>query len=517
MSSRVCPGLIRSSAARPGLRPVPQLPGRRPLGVANRGRLPGSPKVLAAAERQTSMTQGPSRHHGSIIAMTSSPNGFTPGPGAQRVAELHVQTLDATGHAAGRRPVDLGHLGDRRTPGEIVLVRGQVRGGEVRIVGQSGRHLLHHAGRLERAARRSPPAGRSGRTASGTACRRPGAASSRPRRADRTGSGARPPGCRAGSGRAARPRRPGRCRWPVRAPAAGRRRARSRSVRVVGRTQCRPQRAVPRRRRLGRTSRCAGRCGLRRRQHEIGLRAGLDHLESCPRLRLDVGRIAPLRRLGRSAARSWLAAAPATTRAAGSGHADRGRAAPDRRTRASAPATPARARSHDRSTVVVPAPSCASPCRPRPTVGPWPGGTGNDRCPCRSAGPRSAASRSGRRDCRARSSPAVMAGRGSALGRPEHPTAHGPTTRGVGRWACGAPACVPPSSPDLRGPRRAGNRYASAATPAPRGCRYASAMPNGTAGTRRRRRSAPRRRAPLRCAAAGCTSRRVPSGPARRS
>ncbi len=46
-------------------------------GLPTVSRLAGeSPSVTG----QTSMTQGPSRHHGSIIAMTSSPNGFTPGP-----------------------------------------------------------------------------------------------------------------------------------------------------------------------------------------------------------------------------------------------------------------------------------------------------------------------------------------------------------------------------------------------------------------------------------------------------
>ena len=139
-------------------------------------RRPGRPVSGRLAAAPGTSTHGPAVHHGSISAQRLVAERVDPRPGAERVPEVHVQALHPARHAAGRDAGDLRHLADRLPPGQVVLVR---RPGSAAAssgsVGQPVGHLPHQPGRLQPAARARSPAGRSGRTASGTACRRPAA------------------------------------------------------------------------------------------------------------------------------------------------------------------------------------------------------------------------------------------------------------------------------------------------------------------------------------------------------
>src|SRR5690606_4651874 len=75
-------------------------------------------------------------------------------PDGQGVRDEHVQALDAIRHAAGTDALDLGHLAELGAAAQVVLVGGAVGGGEVGVVGDPRRHLLHRTARLERAHRR---------------------------------------------------------------------------------------------------------------------------------------------------------------------------------------------------------------------------------------------------------------------------------------------------------------------------------------------------------------------------
>ena len=90
----------------------------------------------------------------------------------ERLAGEHVQALDPVGHAAGGDPLD---LGDARPSsarrGEVALVRGAVRRGQLGVLARAGPASPSSA-RSPRGCRSATRrAGRSGRTSSGTACR----------------------------------------------------------------------------------------------------------------------------------------------------------------------------------------------------------------------------------------------------------------------------------------------------------------------------------------------------------
>ena len=130
-------------------------------------------------------------HQSASCASASSPSGLTPGPGGERVADQHVQALHPVRHAAGAAPRSRRHVRERPAPRQVGLVR--ARGSRRRARGRwpAARSSRASARRTPAGRRPRPPAGRSGSTASGTACRPPAAARSRRRRAGRTGSGAR--------------------------------------------------------------------------------------------------------------------------------------------------------------------------------------------------------------------------------------------------------------------------------------------------------------------------------------
>src|SRR3954452_18419356 len=77
--------------------------------------------------------------------------------GGQRVADQHVQTLDAGRHATGSDAGDLLDVFDGLAVREIGLVRGPVARSQVRIRCQTVRHFLHHALGLQRPDGRGEP------------------------------------------------------------------------------------------------------------------------------------------------------------------------------------------------------------------------------------------------------------------------------------------------------------------------------------------------------------------------
>ena len=111
--------------------------GRASMSVAGRGstsatssRIELVPQSMAATRvtaPSTARTHGPLRHHSGSSASASSPSGFTPGPGRQRVADQHVQALHPVRHAAGAGRRDLGHARSASRRREVVLVRGRGR------------------------------------------------------------------------------------------------------------------------------------------------------------------------------------------------------------------------------------------------------------------------------------------------------------------------------------------------------------------------------------------------------
>ena len=173
---------------------------RRPAGGSSwcrsRSRRPGSrlPRVGCA--------QGPAAHHSPSRSTARSPIGFTPRPRPARAPASTCRHLTRSGipPAVIR---DRQHVAERVPGGEVGLVRGRYRRGELGVGGQLVLPLAHQPGRLEPARPRPSRAGRSGSTASGRRAVLAAAARSRPRRAGRRGTDARPRRGRAAAGRAA--------------------------------------------------------------------------------------------------------------------------------------------------------------------------------------------------------------------------------------------------------------------------------------------------------------------------
>ena len=145
-------------------------PGRQRPSAVDRRR--SSSRTELVPQSMPATTHGPSVHHGGSSASASSPSGLTPGPDGQAVRDQHVQALHPVRHAAGADAGDLRRRGrsirggpgrPRARPGSARPARGR------RAAARSSRA----SARTPRAARSpTPPAGRSGSTASGTGCRR---------------------------------------------------------------------------------------------------------------------------------------------------------------------------------------------------------------------------------------------------------------------------------------------------------------------------------------------------------
>ncbi len=119
-------------------------PGSRVSGEVERG-------VMRPSVPRGQQVQRSGRHARRARATSaSSPSGLTPGPAAERVAHEDVQALHARGHPARRDAVDLLDVAERLALREVVLVRAPVGGGELLVLGEPLRHLLHDAVRLER-------------------------------------------------------------------------------------------------------------------------------------------------------------------------------------------------------------------------------------------------------------------------------------------------------------------------------------------------------------------------------
>ena len=385
-----------------------------------------------------------------------------------------MQALHPVGHAAGGDAGDLRHVLDRLAAGQVVLVgrRDSARPG--RGPRPAGRSSRASARPTPAGCTPAPPAGRSGRTASGTACRRAAAAWSRPRRAGRTGSGARPRACPAGRGRAAR----------------------ATTARSVGSLI-----AVH-----SRHARCRRFSTL---DHRCCPTSGLPGSGGCVRLARGRRPAAAASASGQTMTygfspgstmwnrlRAWLGCTPCPS--------------------TSPPVPPGRRSARSGR------PGCLQPCDLGllGEVDPQRVGVGQQQRQQHQAEHDRAAGDAGAaaaRTVRLAAPPRrtrAPAWRPRRAGAPARP----PCRRRAGRTRAGRAARAGGRAPRTPGLARRLHAGAPRGRPAASRKRLANIQPaNGTAGTRRPRRTAPRRRAPPRCAAAGCTWPPARTGPGHRS
>ena len=113
----------------------------------------------------------------------SSPSGLTPGPPASAWPTRACRHLTRSGMPPALTSAISGTPAQLRPVVQVAAVGLPVAVGELVVVLQPGRHVRHQPARLQASSRPPWPAGRSGSTSSGTVCRRPAGAGSRPRRA----------------------------------------------------------------------------------------------------------------------------------------------------------------------------------------------------------------------------------------------------------------------------------------------------------------------------------------------
>ena len=135
------------------------------------------PQSIAAILSHGARHAGPSAHHVARAARAprrraGSRPARRPAPGAAS----DVQALDPVGHPAGGDAGDLRHVAELGAGGEVGVVRGGVRRGELGVRRRAGPPSPASAPSPRGCRSATPRAGRSGSTSSGTACRRAAAA-----------------------------------------------------------------------------------------------------------------------------------------------------------------------------------------------------------------------------------------------------------------------------------------------------------------------------------------------------
>ena len=167
--SRTISHLARTTSTQPAASGRRRRPAAGSSWCRSRSRRPGSP--AASLGVGDAGPAGPPRRRAAPSA--SSPKRVDPGPGREAWPTSTCRHFTRFGMPPALMPVDLGDVPERVAAGQVVLVgRGGRRAASSGSAAQPVGHLPHQPGRLEAADRGRPPAGRSGSTASGTACRR---------------------------------------------------------------------------------------------------------------------------------------------------------------------------------------------------------------------------------------------------------------------------------------------------------------------------------------------------------